>query len=73
MSKEVETISTDTSVGEVTEVFNYTARLMVSGEGTEETRKYPSQTSLTSHDGELAWRALANAPAMEPPTVELLD
>jgi len=74
MSKEVETISAETSVGEVAQVFTYTARLMVNGEGTADARQYPSQTSVLAHDGdEPAWQALATAPDLEPPIVELLD
>jgi hypothetical protein len=73
MSKEVETISTETSVGEVTQVFNYWARLMSGGEATEAAREYPSQTSILSLNGDPAWQALPTGPDMEVPTVELLD
>lgn len=69
----METISTETSIGEVTQVFSYWANLMVNGQATEDECQYPSQTSILSRNGDPAWQALTTAPTLEPPTVELLD
>lgn len=73
MSKEVETISTERSVGEVSHMYSYWANLMINGEASEDDCQYPSQTSVLARNGEAAWQALTTIPASQPPTVELLD
>ena len=73
MSKEIETISTEISAGEVSQVFSYWARLMVNDDATQDARQYPSQTSVLSRNGDPAWQALSTTPNAEVPTLELLD
>ena len=73
MSKEVETISNIASAGEITQVFSYWSKLVVSGEVPPAEYCYPSQTSVLSRNGDPAWQALSTAESAEPPIVELLD
>jgi len=68
MSKEVET-----GDGEVKQEFSFWAKLMISGQGTPDICRYPSQTSILQRDGDDAWLPLAQNQTMQPPNVELLD
>jgi len=68
MSKEVESEN-----GEVKQEFSFWAKLMVSGQGTPDIGRYPSQTSILQRDGNEAWLSLAQNQTMQSPIVELLD
>jgi hypothetical protein len=46
---------------------------MVSGQGTPDICRYPSQTSILQMDGNGAWLPLAENRSMRAPTVELFD
>jgi hypothetical protein len=67
MSKEVETED-----GAVRQEFSFWAKLMVSGQGTPDICRYPSQTSVLQKDGNEAWLALSPNETMQSPIVELL-
>lgn len=66
MSKEV----VDETTHEISQLFSYWCRLLVSGDASPDVCRYPSPTSILSRDDELAWMSLADQAA---PTVELLD
>lgn len=67
MSKEVE----DETTHEISQMFSFWAKLMVTGDASPDVCRYPSQTSILSRDGEPAWHSLTDQ--MAPPIVELLD
>eukprot|EP00804_Cyclotella_cryptica_P002095 CCRYP_006516-RA/>CCRYP_006516-RA protein AED:0.09 eAED:0.09 QI:225/1/1/1/0.5/0.33/3/96/542 len=67
MSKEVE----DEATHEISQMFSFWAKLMVTGDASPDVCRYPSQTSILSRDGEPAWHSLTDHIA--PPIVELLD
>jgi hypothetical protein len=67
MSKEVE----DEATHEISQLFSFWAKLLVTGDASPDVCRYPSQTSILSRDGEPAWQSLSNEIA--PPMVELLD
>jgi hypothetical protein len=74
MSKEVEVQNESEFHGvEVVQQFDFWAKLMVTGDASPDICRYPSQTSILSRNGDPAWQTLATNPALQPPTVELLD
>jgi hypothetical protein len=73
MSKEIETVSNISSMGEITQVFSFWAKLMVIGDAPPAECCYPSQTSVLSQNGDPAWQSLATTVTSDPPIVELLD
>jgi len=74
MSKEVETISTESGVPEISQAFSYWCKLMGSEEASLSLCRYPSQTSLLRNSGEaVAWQPLSSTHLADPPIVELLD
>jgi len=68
MSKEVENES-----GEISQVFSFWAKLMVTGDASSDVCRYPSQTSILSRNGDPAWQSLSSTRGTDPPIVELLD
>lgn len=80
MYKEEESVSTETSIGEVREVFtfyvmDYPDTLLRNGQVRGDDTGCPPQTSILLHNGIPQWRAcsLAQDGHLVPPTVELLD
>ncbi len=73
MSKELERENEITGRVEVSQQFDFWAKLMVTGDASPDICRYPSQTSILSRNGDPAWQALSNNPHLHPPTVELLD
>lgn len=74
LSKEIE--STETRGGvtevEVTQLFSFWSKLMVIGDASPDTCRYPSQTSILARHNE-RWQALATTRTTRAPIVELLE
>lgn len=77
MSKEVEAIVYDTVTGlptsNVSQVYFFWARLMITGDTSSQLCQYPSQSSILSRNGNPAWQPLDSTRESEAPLVELLD
>ncbi len=69
MSKE----TIDERTGNVKQLFSFWSKLMVTGEGTPDIFRYPSQTSILSRNGDPAWQPLTSTINTDPPIVEILD
>jgi hypothetical protein len=76
MSKEVlatsESEDDNVRIGDIKQIFCFWARLMVVGDASSDTCRYPSQTSILLRQGG-GWESLSTTLTIEPPVVELLD
>ncbi|KAL3772886.1 hypothetical protein ACHAW5_002151 [Stephanodiscus triporus] len=69
MSKEVQ----DDATREITQIFSFWAKLLVTGDAAPDVCQYPSQTSILSRNGNPAWQNLTSTLGVPAPMVELLD
>lgn len=69
MSKEMQ----DDATREITQIFSFWAKLLVTGDAAPDVCQYPSQTSILSRNGNPAWQNLTSTVGVSAPIVELLD